>query len=162
MYLIDGYNVLKQVTRYTGLKIKNGKTGFIRFLNNNFPKKKIILVFDGAPEETYNSYNIYFLIKVRFSWDESADDLIRTIVSKEKNAGNLILVTDDRDLSSSVKPYKIKICPVADFLKRCYNKQVSEKKDNDFSKPHILSLKGKKITDYLYCELTKRRKKNGS
>lgn len=160
MYLIDGYNVLKQVEYVTGIRLKQGKSSFIGFLKRRFPKSKFLVVFDGSSDVSYNTYNIHSAIKVIFSWDESADDVIRRIIKKRKDRGNIILVTDDRDLILSLKSYAVKISKVEEFLKKCYNKN-QIKKESD-KKPDILSLKGKKITNFFYEKLLEENKRNNN
>jgi len=149
-HIIDGYNVLKQVRYNTGERITHGRKGFIKFLERKFNNKNITVVFDGTPGLDDNFYKSS--IKIRFSRQRSADDLIRQIV-KETQDKKTIVITDDRDLKDSLRKFNVDVKKVDEFLKECYNNE-SDKLKTSPKKPDILSTKGKKITDYLYKKLT--------
>ncbi len=152
-YIIDGYNVLHKIA-YIGLNgfsTKN-RTDFVNFLEKRFPKLNILLIFDGYPnleEKTYSSF-----IKVKFSRNKSADDLILNIVKDIGYKDNILVITDDRELKNSLKKYRVSTEKVAVFLKRCYNNKITHAKAHDLNKPDILSRKGINITKYLYNRLT--------
>ena len=51
-YLIDGYNVLKQMPELTGKSLRSGRDGLIRFIRTKKPqgKNEVIIVFDGKSD----------------------------------------------------------------------------------------------------------------
>lgn len=77
-------------------------------------RNRVVIVFDGQegiawPAKTSS-------VKVVFSTNETADDLIRRLVGKEGNKKNVYAVTDDNALRQSVKDLGAKVLGVKEFL----------------------------------------------
>jgi len=149
-YILDGYNILKQVHHITGVKLTQGRESFIKFLIKGFSKQKMTVVFDGFPrlEEKLHKFSS---IRIKFSRKKAADDIIREIVKGSEIKSQLVVITDDRELRESLRRFRVKGEKVNEFFKRCYNKHHVFKKEVE--KPHICSTQGKKITDYFYKKL---------
>lgn len=77
-------------------------------------RNKVTVVFDGQegivwPAKTSG-------VKVVFSVNETADDLIRRLVEKEDNKKNVYAVTDDKALRQGVKDLGAKVLTVKEFF----------------------------------------------
>ena len=128
-YIIDGYNVLKQMPEYTGKKLKQGRDELIRLFKIQRPqgslKNEVIIVFDGISSNNYiddyltNDYIIerQYNLKIIFTKKESADNRIKNIVIKSDNPRNIIVVTDDKELRQSVRINGAKVLNVKEFIK---------------------------------------------
>lgn len=136
-YIIDGYNVLKQLPDLERRPLKEGRWGLIRYFEIYRPqgssKNKVTLVFDGKsdvllpPQRKLKKINM----EIIFSQDETADDKIEKLVSQISNPKQVIVVTDDRELGEKVKIHGVKLLKVKEFAKE------------KFPKPDRLSLKAK-------------------
>jgi len=125
-YIIDGYNVLKQMPEYTRQKLKKGRDGLIKYLGRKrpqgSPRNRTVVVFDGKgndgeallPKYLVAKYNI----EIMFSSGESADDAIRKLVKSSSNPRDVYVVTNDRELRLSVKDYGARPVYVKDFIRR--------------------------------------------
>lgn len=57
-------------------------------------------------------------VKVIYSKGEIADDKIKRMVRESKQAKNIVVVTNDRDIQYAVGAAGAKVCTVEDFLKK--------------------------------------------
>ena len=116
--ILDGYNVLQQMPSLYDLKLEDGRRGLVRFVEASRPqgsfRNSITIVFDGK-EDIWGGESSAE-VRVLFSKGESADDLIKRMVSAGGLPGETILVTDDRDLAIFCKAYGTVIWSVAQFL----------------------------------------------
>ncbi|OGS26505.1 MAG: hypothetical protein A2297_01980 [Elusimicrobia bacterium RIFOXYB2_FULL_48_7] len=122
-YIIDGYNVVKQLPELMDRKLQEGREELIKILKFTRPqgsmRNKVTIVFDGNEDGFFTTtaqvkgHNI----AVTFSQGESADDRIRYIVKRDPAPRDIIVVTDDRDLRSSVKIHGAKVMYVKEFIK---------------------------------------------
>lgn len=115
-YILDGYNILKQVSRLTDIKIKDGRLGLIKMLmmSRQLKKQAISLVFDGFDDSQGEKVRQDF--KVLFSGSSSADDKIRAMVQHHQSPRQLVVVTDDKEIIFIVKKLGANTLKVADFL----------------------------------------------
>lgn len=129
-YIIDGYNIVKQLPQFIGKKLKEGRDYLIKFLKEKRPqgsiKNKVTVVFDGhsdifSPRENLKNYNI----EIIFTRDEIADDKIKKLVKKSQNPRDIVVVTDDKDLRHSVSLLGAGVLYVREFMK--YNKKKNDK-----------------------------------
>ena len=121
-YIIDGYNVVKQLQFLTDKKLKDGRDGLVRLLQTERPqgsiKNRVTIVFDGNSESLMpTSIKEKYNIEIIFSDDEIADDKIKRLVKKSANPRNICVVTDDRELRDAVKMYGAKPLHVNEFIK---------------------------------------------
>ena len=117
-YLLDGYNIIKQLPAFIKPKLKDSREVLFRFIETRQPqgskKNKVTIVFDGDKDVLSYSHNHYF--DILFSKNETADDRIRKIVQKNKNPKNMIVVTDDKELKFLVRSLRAQAISVEDFL----------------------------------------------
>jgi predicted RNA-binding protein with PIN domain len=118
-YIIDGYNVMKQVARLTGKRLARGREGFIRFLETERPqgssRNKVTVVFDGRTDVYAPRINSE--IEVIFSHNESADEKIKKLVEKYEQK-NLVVVSDDNAVKYSTKIQGASTMEAKEFLCR--------------------------------------------
>ena len=120
-FIIDGYNVVKQLPELMDRKLREGREELVKILQYAKPQgnNRVTVVFDGTDDGFINStaqikgYNI----GVAFSQGESADDRIRHLVKRDSSPNGITVVTDDRDLRSSVKIHGAKVLFVKEFIK---------------------------------------------
>lgn len=143
-YIIDGYNVIKQVSHLADLKLKNGRNSFVRILQTYRPqgslKNKVTIVFDGNKDVSTSSDRVKKSssnIEIIFSENETADDKIKKMVRKVANPKILVVVTDDKDIQYSVRGCGAKIQTVKQFLKPI------SKKAKPITKPDYTIIKDK-------------------
>ena len=100
--IIDGYNLM-HVTRFKPISQKEGelqrcREGLLTLLAKHaLPRWKTIVVFDSenAPKHLPDKFN-WQHIRVLFARDEnSADDLIASLIQKHANAKQLVVVSSD-------------------------------------------------------------------
>lgn len=117
--IIDGYNLIKQVFRKIKGNLEKQRNQLIKELGYYRTKKKdsikeIILVFDGGFSSNADR-QIHNGVVVIFSGNKySADDWIIKFTKKHANE-EMLLITKDRQLISSCKPYGIDSIDVYDF-----------------------------------------------
>ncbi|OGS21791.1 MAG: hypothetical protein A2252_06595 [Elusimicrobia bacterium RIFOXYA2_FULL_39_19] len=122
-YIIDGYNVVKQIPEYMDIKLKDGREGLINILKYQRPqgntRNKATIVFDGKGDDFLFSITKITgdNIDVMFSQNESADDHIQRMVKRSSKPGDIVVVTDDRDLRSSCKIHGAQLLYVKEFIK---------------------------------------------
>jgi predicted RNA-binding protein with PIN domain len=78
------------------------------------PRNEMTVVFDGQSGIAYPKKPS--AIKVLFSSDETADDLIKRIVERVENKKNIYVITDDKALGHSVRDFGAKTLSVKDFF----------------------------------------------
>jgi len=119
-YLLDGYNIVKQVPSLKNKTLKAGRDSLASFIEGRRPqgslRNKITVVFDGKLD--VGPFPGHPSIEIIFSRNESADEAIKDIVKKTKNRACLIVVTDDRDLKLDVRALGCRIMSVAEFLSK--------------------------------------------
>ena len=126
-YIIDGYNVIKQVPAWSNCELKEARDSFLKFIQINkiagSVRNKITVVFDGKNNYAFSSSSRVQLsresvIDIVFSKSITADEQIIEIIKLIKNPRNVVLVSDDKQLRISGRSYGAQLMSVADFLKR--------------------------------------------
>jgi predicted RNA-binding protein with PIN domain len=152
-YLLDGYNAIHQSPQAARQPtIKEAREALVGYLERGHfcgsPKNQMTVVFDGQP-------GIYYpkkasAVRVVFSSEETADDLIKRIVEQEKNKKNLYVITDDRALQQSVRASGAKILRINDFFGRMSTAQnLSSAAKGSGSEKNISKITEYKINDEL-------------
>lgn len=119
-FIIDGYNIMKQVFPILGKKVFNDREGFIRFIEEEricgSKNNKITVVFDGRE-------NVFVLrkfsnIEVIFTKGETADEKIKKMVAKSLNKKNLVVITNDNEVKYFAKIQGVKTIGAEEFLEK--------------------------------------------
>ncbi len=103
IYILDGYNIVKQVEQLENKELKVQRDWLIKILIEKKPqgsyKNKVLVIFDGKYEVgvgkcfKFKNYNI----EVYFTSLNSADDEIKKIVKNAKNKKEIVVVSDDKE-----------------------------------------------------------------
>ncbi len=120
-YILDGYNIIKQIPAYSFKGLKEGRDSLVSLIEMYRPqgsdKNLVTIVFDGQADVFYpQKPNPH--CQVVFSTHQSADDKIRQIVDKSKSKSQMIVVTDDKELRFSVRAIGAKVMNVKEFLEK--------------------------------------------
>lgn len=117
-YLIDGYNVIRQMSFLSGKTLRGEREGLIRFIEQKKPqgKNEITIIFDGqkgvsSPPLPNNE------IKVIFTKNISADEKIKKMVEK-RDAKQMVVVSDDKDIKFYVRSLGAKVLSVKEFIEK--------------------------------------------
>lgn len=117
-YIIDGYNVVKQVSFLTGKKLRSGREGLVRFIERYRPqgskRNEVTIVFDGKAD--VESPKMKTDIRVIFSKNESADDVIKRMIEKAANPRQYVVVSDDKAVAFYCRSIGAKWLVVKDFI----------------------------------------------
>ena len=129
-YIIDGYNVIKQVTFLSGKKLRDGREGLVRFIEQYRPqgsrRNQVTIVFDGRAEVL--SPEMKTDIRIIFSRNEEADDVIKRMMEKAANPGQCIVVSDDKAVVFFCRSVGAKGQSVKDFIANTGLKKKPRKK----------------------------------
>ncbi len=119
-FIIDGYNITNHhLFKNVRKKSVDRPTCLINLIKSKklcgSLKNKITIVFDGHSNKSeigcFGNYD-----SLLFSREKSADEVIKQLVEKSGDKPNLIVVSNDRELSSFSKLCGVKSMSVEDFL----------------------------------------------
>lgn len=122
-YLIDGYNVLKQIPYLTDKQLNQGRQSLLDLIKKYrlCGKNKATVVFDGRDDIVAPPHRSPYVII--FSENESADDLIKRMVEKANNPKIVVVVTDDKELRFRVKSLGAGLMTVKEFSQKISKKE---------------------------------------
>ncbi len=127
-YLIDGYNVILRIPKFSKKSLEESRDSFVRFLEVHKPQGSlrncVTVVFDGQPDIIGRTDTSF--IKVVFTKGESADTAIKKFVEDAANKRNIIVVTDDNEIRFYVRSLGAKILSVIDFFDKVQNQEIKE------------------------------------
>ena len=150
-FIIDGYNALFKIKSLLR-KPYQTREGFIQYIRVSKPfgsiRNRVTIVFDGTAGVVFNQKHFYAPINVIFAKNESADDLIIRMVKAEKNSGEIIVVTDDREVREKTQSLGCSTLSVLQFFKDLTKKKETEEKE----KPEPDSKEGENITEEMKKE----------
>ena len=133
-YIIDGFNVVHKIS-----SLKHSVTpraDLIRYIKKHkltgSQNNKVTVVFDGAPSQEVISERG---IKIFYSDQRPADDLIIAQIKKTKNTSQLIVVSDDREIRDCANTHKARSVRVLNFInpKKTSKPQTKEQKDISYT-----------------------------
>lgn len=129
IYLIDAFNIIHKIEC-----IRNSSTphvDFIHYLKTLKIRKnrqnKIVIVFDGYPNAGVITECQY---KIVFSKEKTADDIIKTMIDREKKKGQVVVVSDDREILNFARISGITIKSIKEFLQPTISKDSKEPIDD--------------------------------
>ena len=122
---------MKQMADLSQRRLEDGRTGLVRFIRERRPhgsdRNRITVVFDGQADvclpgmmEMPASTDV----KVVFTRGTSADDHIREAVEHAPDPGQIICVTDDRELALACRHRGAVIWSVTEFVSRGYKEEM--------------------------------------
>jgi len=119
-YIVDGYNVIKRSTFFDKKTLRESRDSFFSFIESTRPqgslKNRLVVVFDGSSEVF--GFKEDHCFEVIFTRGQSADEMIKAMVSDSGHPKNIIVVTDDKELALSVRRQGAKIMSTTEFLKK--------------------------------------------
>jgi len=128
-YILDGYNIIKKIPYLRNKKLKTAREQLLKFIEIYRPqgshKNQITVVFDGSDEVFVNAKCDYDARTI-FSRNQKADDFIKSFVDKSKNAKNICVVSDDKDIRLYCRASGAIIIDVVSFM----NKGTEPKRKN--------------------------------
>jgi len=137
-YIIDAYNTINHIT-FTSIrkKTKDPQRALLNFLSSRrsgrTSKNKITVVFDGYPKASTQKLEETG-IDIVFSKEETADARINRMVETSKSPGNIVVVSDDREIQFFIKSAGARSTGVEEFI----NPQVRpQRKEEDTIKPEL-------------------------
>jgi len=130
-YIIDGNNLLGKERLLIELQKKDkqqSREKLAFMLSRYFGKGKssVSLHFDGFEREAIRVVNI----RIIYSGNNSADNIIKTEIESSKNPKNIILVTSDSNLMEFGKVCSCKLVKSEEFVK--YLKQANKDSEEQF------------------------------
>ncbi|MCK4859119.1 MAG: NYN domain-containing protein [Candidatus Omnitrophica bacterium] len=117
-YLIDGYNVIGQMSFLSGKTLRGEREGLIKFIEQKRPqgKNEITVIFDGQ-EKVFPFQQKERGVRVVFSRGISADDKIKKMVEK-RDAKQVVVVSDDKEIIFYVRSLGAKVLSVKEFVEK--------------------------------------------
>ncbi len=127
--LLDGYNILKQAPEFSSAldrSLEDGRSALIRFIRERRPqgsdRNAVTLVFDGQSGMGFSG-GMSTDVRVIFTQGSSADDHMRIFVEQAKDPGQVVCVTNDRELAIACRHRGAVIWSVEDFMARGYRQE---------------------------------------
>jgi predicted RNA-binding protein with PIN domain len=115
-YIIDAFNLIYKVEKLADSAAPHAS--LLQFLKSNrltgSRNNKVVVVFDGHDNPDVSGEREYEII---FSGPRSADDVIKERVTRSKNRSQIVVVSDDRDLTHFVSAEGAKVKSMAEFLR---------------------------------------------
>jgi predicted RNA-binding protein with PIN domain len=118
-FIIDGNNVLGKIPSLKKLQLKDkqgSREKLALMVERNFSKRNagVSLHFDGYPGEEIKILNV----KIIYSKNITADEMIKKEIEKSKNPKNLVVITSDSNLNDFARKCSCTIISSEDFSKQ--------------------------------------------
>lgn len=137
--LIDGYNVLKQISS-SSLVSEKERNNFIKQLGcyAKIRQHKIVIIFDGGPYDRSSKEKVLGVYVIYSGALESADDYIKRYIDDHRSQ-DLLLISSDRELRNFASRFSIESLPSKKFYEIVQS--FLQKKQFDFSKKQTVFIK---------------------
>ncbi|MBU2540822.1 MAG: NYN domain-containing protein [Candidatus Omnitrophica bacterium] len=150
-YILDGYNILKQVSHLSDRKLKHGRLGLIQMLrlSPSLKKQKITIVFDGCEDGQGLSPRRDF--QILFSKSLNADNKIKSLVERSDSRRRIVVVSDDKELCFFIRGLGACILSVSEFTSEILQKYKTSsdsresEKDLDYKQKLAINREFRKI-----------------
>jgi len=134
-FLIDGNNLIGKIKSLFALQQKDKQASreqLIFMVEKYFKhqKNKGIVYLDGFQSTAIASD----YLKVKYSQNQTADDIIREDISNEKNRRNVILVTSDLPLSNFARTCSCEVIKSEVFSKQFLQPKITESEEGIINK----------------------------
>lgn len=155
LYIIDGYNIINHpsFTQNSSKRIKNTRLALLDLIKrrnltgsrNNYT----VVVFDGYPDSQEDADHYPQGIQVIFSKDISADEKIKSLVQKENNPRNAVVISDDKEIIYFIRSLHSRAISVEEFLgsrKKLQGDGLESRKESlNYSQIHEINQELKKL-----------------
>ena len=155
-FILDGYNIVMRLPelfqKSDRLSFEASREGLVNFLSTYRPqgnvRNPVTIVFDGYAEMKLNWGRLrQEAIQIIFSEQESADDRIVSLIGKA--AREMIVVTDDRELSLRVRDRGARVVSIKEFVAKLVDKQKKVSGAHEEKEGKLTPQEEQKITDEL-------------
>ena len=148
-YIIDGYNIIKQIPHLTSKKLKSAREGLVQLIKKykltGSAKNEVTIVFDGQPDVVVPRAKIEF--EIYFTKNESADDRIKKMIKASPNPSRLIVVSDDKEIIFFARGHRALVSSASKFLSKIL--KTSNTKKSTQRKFELSSNLAREITEEL-------------
>ena len=122
-FLIDGYNVIKRTDSLKDLSsLRHARMSLVKAIQARrlagSKNNQVTIVFDGRADFDFYQPQRKGQIKIFFSSDESADEVIKRMVGESGNPKQIVVVTDDKAIAHFIRSAGARAMPVLDFISR--------------------------------------------
>ncbi|MGE5679601.1 MAG: NYN domain-containing protein [Bacillota bacterium] len=129
-YIIDGNNLIGKIKTLFLLQKKDGQASrekLVLFLESFFhdKKAKISLCFDGFPQLAIRTSKI----KIYYSENKPADDIIKNLIENSKNPKVLVVVSSDHNLMQFARVCHCEVKSSEEFSKEIAERKLSDEED---------------------------------
>jgi predicted RNA-binding protein with PIN domain len=122
--LIDGYNLTHKIQQLSAPTLEASRAALVRFIETHRPqgsvRNDVTVVFDGSEDVCGGA--LHGQTRVLFSKGESADDLIKRLVTDAVRPADMVVVTDDRGLAHYVAALGAQVWSVDVFVAQAKKK----------------------------------------
>lgn len=138
-YIIDGYNIINnRLFAVNRKKMRPVQLEFLDLIKDNrlcgSAKNQVTVVFDGYSAE-FEPKCARSGIKVVFSKEETADEIIKRIIDVSVDLRNIIVVSDDKEISCFAKYAGCKTMNACEFMEK--PAAAAEKKKADINEKNL-------------------------
>ncbi|MCM8831468.1 MAG: NYN domain-containing protein [Candidatus Omnitrophica bacterium] len=113
-YIIDAFNLFHKINELK--KSTNPHQDLIIYIHKHklteSQKNKVIIVFDGYTQQALINYNFEIL----FSYQNSADNIIKNLIDKYLNKDEIFVVSDDIEIRNFAKSRHVHSVRIDEFL----------------------------------------------
>lgn len=135
-FLIDGYNCVKSTPVFERKSLADGRQALIQWLTVSRPQgsrnNQVTVVFDGR-SDVYGDASTGE-IRVIFTQDTSADDCIREMVEDHARPKDLVVVSNDKDITIYARALGAAIISIEQFTQQLRLNQVKSQSTHKKSK----------------------------
>jgi predicted RNA-binding protein with PIN domain len=120
-YILDGYNIVKNLAALADRKLEDGRGGLVELISRHRPQgslnNNVTIVFDGQAQMGGGFYQ-QSGIRIIFSSSRSADDKIKELIDQAKLPKTCVVVTNDREIQYYVRAAGAQVMTVENFTGR--------------------------------------------
>ncbi|MCX5706327.1 MAG: NYN domain-containing protein [Candidatus Omnitrophica bacterium] len=148
-FIIDGYNITHhpEFARLANKKIRDSRLALLDLIKLKklcgSPNNSALVIFDGYPDPSIDLEEKS--IEVIFSKHESADERIRRLVELSANPKNIVVVSDDKEISLFIKAIGAKKMTVEEFLASAKKRADPEEPEITYSAMHKINEELRKL-----------------
>lgn len=117
-YILDGYNIIKCVDSMADCSLEQGRNALLRMINCERPqgssRNSVTVVFDGR-DDVWGPQS-GGIAKVVFTSGQSADDYIKAAVESLSDRANIVVVSNDKEITCYVRKLGAKVLGVEKFV----------------------------------------------
>ncbi|MCM8787021.1 MAG: NYN domain-containing protein [Candidatus Omnitrophica bacterium] len=116
IYIIDAFNLFHKIKNLK--KSNSPHQDLIIYIHKykltGSQKNKVIIVFDGYKQQSFINYNFEIL----FSYQNSADNVIKNLIDKYVNKNEVFVVSDDIEIRNFAKSRNARSIKIEEFLEK--------------------------------------------